>query len=264
MDLQQENAHWQLLQMEQDPLQQRLKLVEMAKLLLEKAPAANTEWTKCNSDDLTDLFLEYQAAGEYIRHFFQAALPYIDPEYKGQSFEKQLQTLHEQIINTVTQVSRIIEQNRQWFVEQKHLQHEIEQLNATKTAADGLESTLRELRQQLETLQPQVLRIKELGNESTTLHEQISTLLSQTIPEIVEVMRKNYMLYRTHFHENARIGMAFADFTKQQSELDEVAQHGKEIGDIVRTVTPQLTRLDELLVQFIEKEESRRKECRIG
>ncbi len=264
MDLQQENAHWQALQSEQDPLQQRIKLVEMAKLLLEKALADNPDWARCDSDDLTDLFLEYQASGEHISQFFQAALPYLDPEYKGQPFEQQLQTLHEQIANTIAQAARIVEQNQQWFAEQKHLQQEIEQLTTTQNAADELETNLRELRQQFETLQPQVARIKELGNESATLHEQISTLLTQAIPEIIEVLRKNYALYRTHLHENARIGTAVADFSTQLSDLGEVAQHGKEIGDIVQTVTPQLARLDELLARFIAEEENRRKAIRFG
>jgi len=247
MEFQQENDLWQRVQNETNPMEQRLLMVEMVKLLLEKADMEPSEITLYDRDELTDLFLEYQEAGGYMTGFFEKALPNLDPEYKGKPFETQLQQLQEQISTAITKSETVLKQLRQWQDEEKNLNTEIERLETIQSQADILERNIKQLGEYNNSLLPNIKRYEQLESTSQNLYEEIQKALLDAIPRMIELLKENFDVHREHFDENEKIREAFA----QVKNLPDLAANTFEINKLSRNIDEQLQRFDDLLATFI-------------
>lgn len=234
-DFYQENELWQALRAETDSTKQNYQLVQMAKLLLECAdlnPVAELD-----VDDITDLLLEYQEAAELTNDFFNKALPHIDPEYKGQPFEQQLQTLQQTLATTIKEIGRISEQNKILLKQKRQLESEIKQLNKVKSEMETLEQNIADLQLALKPLKQYQARLKELETESEPLHQEAITIVNESIRKILVLIEANKESLDNHFVENVRVGKAIGN------NIDKIIQLSKSIGASLQEFDGELRRL---------------------
>ncbi|MCP4696629.1 MAG: hypothetical protein GY862_07245 [Gammaproteobacteria bacterium] len=253
MQLEQENELWQSILAQTDSDRQRIQLVEMAKLLLEKAALPKADMSAYDDDDLIDLLLEYQLAGNSLKDFFEYALPYLDPAEEGE-FERQLQELKQNIARAVSECDRITAQRKEWQEQESSLQAETARLEETKVQADSLARNLDELRQRLTELTPEQERLEKLSADAKDLHSEIVPVILKILPRLVELLRDNHDIYTTHFLENKRI----ADALAKLDELSEMADQVRQMERLGNEVDGQLRRFDETLSRLVIFAENKR------
>jgi len=252
----QENDLWQAIQAQTDAKEQRRQLVEMARLLLERASMSSDEIAQLNYDDTTDLLLEYQGTAEQTERFFQNALPHIDPEYQGQPFEQQLQTLQQTLSDTCAKVTRIREQQKALSEEQARLKaeqttldKEVKQLSRIKPQVEQIEQNLSELKEQLETLRQHEAQLKQLAEDSEPFQQEAITAIIKAIPNIVALIKANQEIFQNHFAKNARIGEAMQHIEDKTSEI---TTHTDTMARLSKEIDASLQEFDKELQQLIE------------
>jgi DNA repair exonuclease SbcCD ATPase subunit len=255
----QENDLWQAIQAQADVKKQRRQLVEMARLLLKRANLSPNEIAQLDYDDLTDLLLEYQDIAEQTESFFQNALPHIDPEYQGQPFEQQLQTLQQTLSDTRANIVRLREQQQTLSEQQARLEteqitldKEIQRLNQIKPQLEQLEQNILRLKEQLETLKQHEAQLKQLAEDSEPFQQQVITAIIEAIPNMVALIKANQEIFRNHLTENARIAEAMQQIEEKTSEI---AAHTDNIATLSKNIDASLQEFDAELQQLIQIQE---------
>lgn len=243
----QENDLWQALQAQTDLKKQRHQLVEMARLLLERARINPDDIAQLDYDDVTDLLLEYQGTAEQTANFFQQALPFIDPEYKDQPFEQQLQTLQQTLSDTCADITRFSEQNTHLSEQKTQLDQEIKRLTELKPQVETLEPNVLKLKEQLKTLQQSEQRLKQLADDAEPFHQEAITAVIESIPNIVTLIKANQEIFQNHLAENARIGEAM-----QEISTAEIADHTDKMATLSKNLSASLQEFDQELKNVIE------------
>ncbi|KHD09831.1 hypothetical protein PN36_06815 [Candidatus Thiomargarita nelsonii] len=236
----QEDDLWQALQAQTDLKKQRYQLVEMAHLLLKRARINPDDIAQLDYDDITDLLLEYQGTAEQTDNFFQQALPFIDPEYKGQAFEQQLQTLQQTLSDTRAEITRFSEQNTRLSEQKNQLDKEVECLTELKPQVETLEQNISQLKEQVEALRQHEERLKQLADEP--FHQEAITTVIESIPNIVALIKANQEIFQNHLAENARIGEA----------MQEIADHTDKMATLSKNMSASLQEFDRELQRVIE------------
>ncbi len=125
---------WKEIQSSADTQKNRLKMAQMARLLLEMAGPDEAELTELSgSEELTDFFIEYLDLGELLQAFFQASLPHLETELKDGEFESQLQKTETEIQAVVSQYQNLKENHKKILEKQETLARESEQLESLKS-----------------------------------------------------------------------------------------------------------------------------------
>ncbi|OQY55345.1 MAG: hypothetical protein DRR08_24130 [Candidatus Parabeggiatoa sp. nov. 2] len=252
----QENDLWQAIQTQTDAKEQRRQLVEMARLLLERANISPDKLAQLDYDDITDLLLEYQGTAEQTENFFQTALPHIDPEYQGQPFEQQIQTLQQTLSDTRADIARIREQQKtlsekRATLEQNKatLNEEVNQLTQLKPQIETLEQNIAQLKVQLETLRQHEEQLKQLAEDSEPFQQEAITAIIEAIPNIVTLIKANQEIFQNHFAENARIGEAMQQIEDKTSEI---TTHTDKIATLSKNIKASLQEFETELQHLIE------------
>jgi len=243
----QEDDLWQALQAQTDLKKQRHQLVEMAYLLLKRARINPDDIAQLDYDDITDLLLEYQGTAEQTDNFFQQALPFIDPEYKGQPFEQQLQKLQQTLAETRADITRFREQNTRLSEQKIHLDKKVERLTELKLQVETLEQNVSELKEQLKTLQQSDERLKQLADDAEPFHQEAITAVIESIPNVVTLIKANQEIFQNHLAENARIGEAM-----QEISTAEIADHTDKMATLSKNISASLQEFDQELKRVIE------------
>jgi chromosome segregation ATPase len=248
-DFYQENDLWQALQAETEPFQQHQQLVEMARLLLERANSIEHDFTQLVPDDLTGLLIEYKGTALQVNTFFQKSLPHIDPEYKGEPFEQKLQTLQQTLSETCKEIERIREQNTMMSEQQAQLDKKIDTLTQLKPQIETLEDNISQLKTQLEQLKPHQEHFEQLANKSEQLNQEVITSIIESIPNIVALIKTNQEIYQNHFVVNAQTGEAMQHIEEKTSEI---ATHTDKIATLSKDISASLQDFDRELQHLIE------------
>lgn len=259
LDFSQENDLWQAIQTAETDSQQQ-QVLEFVRLLLEKVAQNNPNFTTWDKDDLTDVLLEYQGAGQHIAQFLQAALPHLDTDYKNTTFEDELQAIQQQLA-TLTQSSqkaqkaqKELENQRQQL--QKNLQNHAQQ--DEKLAA--LRNQVAELQKQLDTLQAEQPDKEQIAQASEQVRQQAVQAIVAAIPQIVDLIKINRDIAQTHFDTNRDITKAI------QRELDLVttkaARHTQRIEQLQDEINQKLQEFDQALQALMATDEQQRQTLR--
>ncbi|MCP4349529.1 MAG: hypothetical protein GY795_28950 [Desulfobacterales bacterium] len=250
-DFSQENDFWKQLKLETEPFEQQRKLVIMAHLLLNRANTISHNFSHIDSDDLTTLIIQHQKVSQQSEIFFEKALPHIDPAFKGQSFEQQLQTLQQELSNTADAIVRYQQQNAALAEHQIRLKGEITTLNEIKPQLEIHEENVRQLQAQLDQLIHYKNCLEQSEKNSEQLQKDSIKTVIESVPVIVSLIKANQEIYQIYFDENNHIGEAM-----QQLETSyEMAAHTEKIAELSNSIDTFLQDFDNELRTLIELQE---------
>ena len=161
----QTNELWQDIQDEKTPDIKRLKMIEMAKLLLKYASLTDDDLTSLTrSETLTDFFLEYQEIGKATASFFKNTLPHLEPELIESDFQTEIEA-NEKELSDITKKYKNFKDDYSQLLSQK------EQLMESSEKLQALETEINELKQIEENLKPE--QMSSLSQEIAQLKQQI-------------------------------------------------------------------------------------------
>ena len=243
-DFSQEQDLWQSIINNTDAASQSL-----AHLLLQQAntvtPAA------IDSEDLTDLFLEYQNVAIQCRDFLQNALPHLEESYRGQDFETQLQNLRIELDALIVQA----QQSQQQLAELRQLET---QLREQQQNSNALQVDVQQLQTNLQQLQTQTAELPssfdDLIANAEQQHEQAAIRLLQSLPPIVELISQNQQTYQTHFETNQRLVEAL----RRDAQFHNISSQAERLQRVQQTLQQQLQAFDGLLLEMVESAEKQR------
>ena len=128
-------------------------------------------------------------------------------------------------------------------------------MESIKAEADILERNLISLKEYHERLVPNIRRFEQLSSSAENCYAEIQQCLTDTIPPMIKLLRENYAIHKTHFHENVLIRDAFAKI----ENLPDIASNIFEINQLSKNTDGLLHRFDELLGKLIRIRENDQK-----
>ncbi|ALG69183.1 hypothetical protein [Beggiatoa leptomitoformis] len=257
-DFTQENALWAQLQTQTAPNKQRQQLLEMARLLLLHAQMDTATTTQLATDDLTDLFLEYQMIGETIAQFLQKSLPFLDPDYRGQAFEQELQALQEKLAQDKAQARTLQNQLQTLREEQTQLTQTVQQQQAIEQEVQTLTTNIAKLKQELSYLQQRPARLTALAESSIQLYQEAQQAIIDAIPQIMNLVQANKELYKKHFKANQQI----MDAMQLPNITEEISSPVQKIAQVTQAIEKNLQTFDQQLQSLILTNETQLRESR--
>lgn len=131
---------WEAVLREKDADGKRLRMIELAGLLLEQSALTDEELAALSETDrLTDFFIEFLSAAEKAENFFDKALPHLEPELRGGEFEIQVRETNEKLAK-IEERSKTLRESYGELLERGDL------LLAESAGLEALESELEELK----------------------------------------------------------------------------------------------------------------------
>ena len=236
----QEDDHWQAIQQEKNSVKRRLHFVQMAKLLLERAKTTEQEQKNLDEDDLTDLQLEYKKIGRQTQDFLNTSLPFIDPEFKGQPFEIQIQALRDTLQASTQRLTTVHKQNAKLLAEKELLQQRAEALEELETKVASLEKLQ-------ERLRPEVIQKIQHQIWNPVFEEGLARAL-ETLHIWTEKAEEVQQNIHAHFVANQEV-------TKLASLHPNTTDIAKKLGKLANEAQHTLALFDETLAQLIATEE---------
>ena len=239
----QTNELWKDIQDEPSPDIKRLKMIEMAKLLLKYAALTDDQLSDLSgSETLTDFFLEYQEIGNATADFFKLAISHLEPELAGGEFQAELEAIEKEL-------SDITEKYKNFKNEYAQLLSQKEQLMASSEKLHSLETEINTLKQLEANLKPEYMT--SLSQEITQLKQQVEKdrpeyeqLLSEknTLDDLLQQMKT---MIQSTSESNAAI-----------DDHAELISHARQLSDIL---DQEWDHIDERLSQELRKLKQRNK-----
>lgn len=254
MDFAQENALWQHIQQQSDATEQTRQLLEMARLLLERA-ASNTETiASLDSDELTDFFLEYQGVGKLSAQFLQTALPVLDEAYQGTDFEQQLQDLQQQLHDCTQHGQAGLQQLKQLQQLRVELQQQQAGYQQQQIDIQQLEQQTQQLQSVLVQLQHAPQQAEAAIKSSEQQQEAALQGLVTLIPQVVQLIQANRASYQHHFAAN----QAISDALQATPSLTDISHYTATLNGYSAQLQELLDQFDQTLTQVVSMEEKQR------
>ncbi|EIJ42208.1 hypothetical protein BegalDRAFT_1312 [Beggiatoa alba B18LD] len=257
-DFTQENALWVQIQQQTNCDKQSQQLLEMARLLLQQAQQTTPNPATLNSDDLTDLLLEYQSMGQMIHQFITLARPHLDPDYRGQPFEQELENLQGGLKQDDESLQSLKQQQQTLTQTQTHLQQTLEQQQALEQEIIRLAENIEKLKQELNYLQQRPARLTALADSSVQLQQEAQQALIESLPKIVQLIKNNQTIYRQHFNANQHI----INTIQLNESLEEMSQPLQKIALLSQSTEKNLRTFDEQLQLIILIQEKQLQQLR--
>lgn len=242
---QQENDLWQQVQTETDPFEQRRRLIEMAKLLLQQAAESPFDLATVSEDSVMEFLLDQRDAAQYLESLLQQTRPHIDPEYAETPFEAKLQALQQRLAEVATESERIQTQVTTLSSTRQTLETQQEQLTAEQAALDHLNQHVGQLQHNIQRLQQQIDQLQPMLAESETLYQNAVQNALAAMTAITTALRAVYEIHQTHFAENQLVIEGL-----QSVALTELQQNMPEIEQLVAQIQSGLQQFDRCLYKL--------------
>jgi len=236
---QQTNELWLSIQDEKSPDIKRLKMIEMAKLLLRFASFNEDDLKSLSgSETLTDFFLEYQEIAESTGNFFKTALPHIEEELAGGDFQAEIEVMKNELFE-ITEKYKNFKNDYTYLLDQKS------QLIETSEKFQSLETEINELKQIEENTRPE--NMSALSQEIEQLKQQIE----KDRPEYEKLINEKKDL--DDLLQNIKnLTDSFAD----ENNLDEMIKYSRQLSNLL---DGEWDSCDEHLAQELRKLKQRNK-----
>ncbi len=277
MEFYQENDVWQAILTEQDPLEQRRKALEFAKLLLETVTPTKQELNAWDEDNLIDLLLEYNSIGEQTQAFLAQASPRLDLEEGEASFAAQLQQLQQQIKQQTQTCIRIEQQRREWQAETQRLQaetqkkeslerqaleekaqhaeQEAQRLKIIQAEVEKMQQHLSELENTIQQLASAPAQLEKLSERATQQESQAVAHVLDAVSRVIKLLQQLRDTYQTHGTEDQRLEKAF----RYLPDIEGFAKPAQELSELSRELDHRLKHFDALLrdlINALEKQQN--------
>jgi chromosome segregation ATPase len=238
----QTNELWKDIQDETSPDIKRLKMIEMAKLLLKYASLTDDQLADLSgSETLTDFFLEYHEIGKSTADFFKHAIAHLEPELAGGEFQTELEAIEKEL-------SDITEKYKNFKNEYAQLLTQKEQLLESSEKLHRLEAEIDELKQLEANLKPEYMA--SLSQEIADLKQQVE----KDRPEYEKLLSEKNTLDDLHQHMKTMTQSA----SESHASIDhaELISHARQLSDIL---DQEWDHIDERLSQELRKLKQRNK-----
>lgn len=254
MDFSQENDLWQQLQTTSEIEDQRQQLLEMARLLIERATPNTTAFEALESDVLTDLFLEYQGIGQITGNFLQTALPRLEAAYQGTEFEQQLKTLQTDLQHYQQRYHSLQQQLQQLQDTETELKQQKAHCQQTQIDVKQLQQNAEHLQTELEQLQQTPAEAEAAVRDSEQQQAAALQAIVAAIPRLVRLIEASRASYQHHFTANETITAAL----NAQPSLTDIARYTDKISELSPQLQELLTEFDAALRHIVLAEEKHR------
>ena len=199
---------WRAVQQETDPNAKRLRMVELAKLLLKYAAMEASETENISETyQLTDFFIEYLDTADLMTAFFHAALPHLEPELMGSEFEEQIREAEDQL-------AQILKRSEKMRTSNAKLTDQKDRLTAESKKLEALESELDHLRHLEAGLKPEnmvalaeeiaFLKEKTAGQEPEKQRLEAEKARLEELSQVMEAMTASLSEDKTGVIEHLR------------------------------------------------------------
>jgi predicted RNase H-like nuclease (RuvC/YqgF family) len=204
---------WQAIAQEDDPGARRELLAQMARVLLELEDSGWEDSSPPDSDSTASL-LEYQAIGKLAATHIQQALPWLDPDYKGEPLEQELQQTRQELQTITAQIDGIRLQQAELHNQQTQLDPQRQTLQSQQHSLQSQQQTLEQTRQDILSVQQAISSMEEEIARLQTMLEQhdeashqihIFRLLEEFNPILQRVLghyRQLASVWQLHLEEN--------------------------------------------------------------
>jgi len=238
----QTNELWKDIQDETSPDIKRLKMIEMAKLLLKYASLTDDQLTDLSgSETLTDFFLEYHEIGKSTANFFKHAIAHLEPELAGGEFQTELEVIEKELSDITEKYKNFKNEYAQLLTQKKQLLESSEKLHSLETEID-------ELKQLEANLKPEYMA--SLSQEIADLKQQVE----KDRPEYEKLLSEKNTL--DDLHQHMKTMTQSASESHASTDHAELISHAKQLSDIL---DQEWDHIDERLSQELRKLKQRNK-----
>ena len=240
----QTNELWQDIQQEKSKNQKRLKMLEMAKLLIEYADLDDSLLNELSkSDELTDFFLEYQNIGNFSANFFKRALPHLEEELVNGDFQTQIEELEKELSN-------IDQKYKDCFQDYSKYKSKKAQLNADSKKLKDMENELNELKELEAALKPE--NMKDLADNINQLKQKTEEIK----PEYERLSKEQENLENILMHMQEMINSCNQPEDMSNPTIQKLIDFSTKLSDLLDQDWDQY---DEHLSQVIRKLKNKNK-----
>jgi chromosome segregation ATPase len=243
---------WQAIALEEDPSTRRELLAQMARILLE---LEDSDWTDSSApdSDSTASLLEYQAIGKLAATHIQQALPWLDPDYKGEPLEQELQQTRQELQTITAQMDSIRLQQAELHNQQTQLAPQRQTLQNQQHSLQSQQQTLEQTRQDILSVQQTIGSMEEditrlrsmLEQQDKASHQiHISRLLEEFNPILqraLEHYRQLASVWQLHLNENNKVAMNLN--SQSNYDLENLPPIAKNIANQLQEYDSMMTRL---------------------
>ncbi len=247
LDFNQERDLWDALQTSENPSEQHLFLVQLARLLLNKSNGLTTPLASFSSDEIVGLMIEHQNVASTINVFLSASIPLLDQEYQGTTFQEKLLFLQKELLLTIENITRITSQTKSLSVENEKLTFELQKLEQIKSELNNLEQIRNELSRTVSSLNDQKERLSNKNSELTELYNQNIDVYIDSIMLLKKHIDSIRNMQSIHLHENMQI------FDNNYQRVD--SKNLEELKKLSISTIDNLKQFDQLLKSFCEKKQ---------
>ncbi|MBU0655274.1 MAG: hypothetical protein KJ914_09105 [Gammaproteobacteria bacterium] len=250
---------WQAIAQEQDTSTRRELLAQMARILLELEDGTWPQDTRLATDSTSSL-LDYQTIGRLAATRIQQALPWLDPDYKGEPLEQELQQTRQELHTLAEQVNTLRQQQAELQDQQTQLEPQRQALQQQQQALRSQQQTLEQTRQDTLNLQQTITSLEDsltrlqamLTHQDDTAQQlHITRLLEEFNPvlqQALEHYRQLASIWRLHLDENDEVATALAQQVEETNRGDV-----QDLPRIAEGIANRLREYDSILSGLITR-----------
>jgi chromosome segregation ATPase len=260
LNIQQADDLWQVIKDESDKVRKSNLTLELTRLLLEYMDLSDQDVQGLEeTDDLTDLFIEYRKIANLCNAFFDQSLAHLDPEIQGTNFEKKIAQAQTRIKEVVDKTQKLKETHEELLTREddlKNKQQELQDLDSKLEELKSLEEEIKPerldvlkkevsaLQEQVKIQRPEVESLKAQKQELNTRLQQISALKEKISLENQEV-RQSFLELCQNLSESIDEKWQGVD-EQLNTNLSKLKQRMRCFQDIVSRLENSLKELEEV------------------